>query len=309
MLTITRRKILIASLFLVIAFCFRLSQFPHLPGFNRQNLMSVVVPERLRGFLAARLWEKADDYMHAGPSPNKAEPFTAGSYAGNTDILPLLEIITRLVPDEPAPWLLLADNFARYLGSFDRAIDLLQKAIIYQPEIRKIHQFYAAIAYLKVFAQTPDTRAKKSALKYLQAAIKKFDQTSKKPPMPGYNLESYFILSARLYLEIGEPEIAVKAWENTKLPLSSDQGKLSSLLIKYRKTGQIPDLNEFKIETNLTAENKSLVASDSICQHPPGYHEHEEKRKHAPFSGRAVACFASLILFSLTITAGRFLKS
>ena len=302
------RKILIPMLFLVLAFSFNLTRLPDSVSLNNQNLITVIVPERLRGFIAARLWEKADDYMHSGPAPNKAEPFTAGSYAGNTDILPLLQIITRLVPSEPAPWLLLADNLARFLGSFDQAVGLLQQAIIYQPEISKIHQFYAAIAYLKLFARKPDKKAKKSALNYLQTAIEKFEAFSNKPAMHGYDLKSYFLLLARLQLETGNPEKALKAWKKTKLPLTSDQGMLASLLINYEKTGKSPDLTQFIIEESVADKSKNLIASEAICQHPAGYHEHNHNTEHAHLSGRASASIAALIIFSLTIVVKKVSK-
>jgi hypothetical protein len=80
------------------------------------------------------------------------------------------------------------------------------------------------------------------------------------------------------------------------------------LLLHFEKTGQSPDPGLFAIERNHSLKNKSLVASESICRHPPGYHDHKHKRKHAPLNGRALACLAAFFLFATTIVVKKRVK-
>jgi hypothetical protein len=118
-----------AVLFLVCAFCCQIFSGSFLANDFSEPMLIRLIPERLRSFVAARLWEQADRYMHTGPSRLEGQNFIAGSYAGNTDLLPLLHAVTALVPHELPPWQLLAANLGLHLSRKDEAIRILQHAI------------------------------------------------------------------------------------------------------------------------------------------------------------------------------------
>ncbi|MFZ5952150.1 MAG: tetratricopeptide repeat protein [Candidatus Rifleibacteriota bacterium] len=240
------RHLLLAILLLVCAFSCQV----YSPAFFADPstaMLTRLVPETLRGFVAARLWEQADRYMHSGPSRIEKDKFVAGSYAGNTDLLPLLRAVTVLVPKENRPWQLLATNLGRYLGDKEQAIRLLQEAIRLNRNSSEIHELYAAVASIKMFAGRPDREEKRSAIKYLNEAIKTFVLSTKAydDRVPGLNLQAYFILRSRLELEIGYPRSALESWEKSGLPLVQEQGRLASMLLAFRDRGIFPDPNEF----------------------------------------------------------------
>ncbi|GAB4282445.1 MAG: hypothetical protein Kow0029_28050 [Candidatus Rifleibacteriota bacterium] len=258
--------------------------------------MSAFMPERLRGFIAARLWERADRYMHLGPSGKVPENFLGGSYAGNTDLLPLLELITALVPEEPAPWHLLADNFGKYLGKKDLAVKTLQKAILANRHTEKVHELFAAIAYLKIFAGTPDINEKKSAIKYLSRATVEIEKRdlSEDDKRPGFDLSAYQVLLSRLYLETGDPEMALESWKKSGLPLNSDQGKLAELLIEYKETGEIHDIE------SLFAREKETEKSELPKDEKVGYEKNlQNNEKTSTSLARSIySLIVSFILFA-----------
>lgn len=242
---------LTAILFLICALSCQIESGSFLNQGSGENLLNRLIPERLRGFVAARLWEQADLYMHVGPSQIEANSFVAGSYAGNTDLLPLLHAITLLVPHELAPWQLLATNLGLHLQRQEEAVRLLQQAIHHNRNHPEIHELYATIASIRMFNQETSIEQKRSALKYLQKAIDTFifSRRSFDDHSPGLNIRSYFILRSRLEVELGYPRAALKSWEKSGLPLTPDQGRLASMLLLYRDRGVLPDAGEFKKKT------------------------------------------------------------
>ncbi|GEM_PF-6082499 len=257
------RNWLLAILLLVCAFSCQ-TQSPAFFADTQTAVLTRLIPENLRGFVAARLWEQADRYMHSGPSRIEKYRFVAGSYAGNTDLLPLLHAITVLVPGENRPWQLLATNLGRYLGKKEQAIRLLQEAIGINRGSSEIHELYAAVAAIKMFAGKPDLEEKRSAIKYLNEAIKTFVLSGKADDdhLPGLNLQAYFILRSRLELEIGFPRSALESWEKSGLPLSHDQGRLASMLMVFRDRGIFPDPNEFSKRADIP--DKPVEAAISL---------------------------------------------
>lgn len=247
------RYFFLALLFLVCAFCCQIHSFFRTNPLETENSLSLFVPERLRGFIAGRLWEQADRYMHAGPSKNLPEGFVAGSYAGNTDLLPLIRMVTMLVPHELPPWKLLADNLGRHLGKRDKAIRVLQEAIHENLGNPEIHELYASIAALKMFTGKPDENDKISALKYLKRAIKTVPEAGnhEKEQTPGFGLDSYYVLCSRLYVELLKPDLALAAWIKSGISLHESQGKLPAMLIDFRDKGVAPDPSMFQAEIDL----------------------------------------------------------
>ncbi len=253
-----------AVLFLVCAFCCQIFSGSFLANDFSEPMLIRLIPERLRSFVAARLWEQADRYMHTGPSRLEGQNFIAGSYAGNTDLLPLMHAVTALVPHELPPWQLLAANLGLHLSRKDEAIRILQHAISLNADNPEIHELYATIASLRMFAGEPDRDEKNSALKYLQTAINKFvfSQRSIDDHAPAMNLRSYFILRSRLEVELGYPRAALESWEKSGVPLQHDQGRLASMLILYRDRGILPDPAEFK--KNTVIEEKPVDAALAV---------------------------------------------
>ena len=119
---------------------------------NSDNWVKQFVPERLRSFVAAYFWSKADTLMHRGPVVANLQKFQAGSYAGNTDILPLLELVIAIMPEETAPYQLLARNLANHLDLRDQGLRVLQQGIINNQQNPVVHELYAAVAFLNIFA-------------------------------------------------------------------------------------------------------------------------------------------------------------
>lgn len=244
----SREKIMLLPLLLLCALCCRIFSASFSIESDRSEGLFTFVPERLRSFIAARLWEKADLYMHVGPSRIEEENFTAGSYAGNTDLLPLLQAVTQLVPHELPPWQLLATNLGRHLGRRSEAIRLLQQAIHLNRFHSEIHELFASIGAIYIFTGKPDEEEKTAALKYIEKAIATFPRSRRSfdDHSPGLDLRSYYVLQSRLNIELSRPIEALSAWEKSGLPLSQDQGRLASMLIAFKQRGIIPNPREFE---------------------------------------------------------------
>ncbi len=267
--TINRQRLFSACLFLACALCFQLAMLNKHPNALKASAVHEIIPERIRSFIAARLWERADLYMHAGPSEKLPENFVAGSYAGNTDLLPILQIITRLTPEVLPPWLLLADNLGRHLQQKEKAMMVLKQAIMQNPDHVRLHELYAAIAYLKIFTDKPDLKDKISAINYLQKAIEIFPSQSvnEEFALTGYDLKDYQILTARLYVEISEPQKALKAWLDSGLLLADDQSKLAAELKKYQDQGIVPDPDNFILANEPEQSANKSEASACLIDH------------------------------------------
>lgn len=199
-------------------------------------LQTCFVPERLRSFVAAYLWSKADDLMHRGPVDNRLQSFQAGSYAGNTDIVPLLRLVIAIMPEETSPYQLLANNLSKHLSLRDEGLRVLQQGIISNPEHPAVHELYAAAAFLYVFAaDRPSDSTLHAALKYLAAAIGHYNPTADKfSSDPAFTVANYYILSARLHLELKQPDRALQSWLKSGQDIEKATDQLAVALRKYR---------------------------------------------------------------------------
>jgi tetratricopeptide (TPR) repeat protein len=272
--TMNRQRLFSACLFLAGAFCFQLEMLNNQSGSLGVAAVHEIIPERIRGFIAARLWERADLYMHAGPSGRLPENFVAGSYAGNTDLLPVLQIITRLTPEVLPPWLLLAANLGRHLQQKEKAMMVLKRAIGQNPDHSRLHELYAAIAYLKIFMHKPEIKDKISAINYLQKAIKIFPQpvSHEELTLPGYGLKDYKVLIARLYVEVNKPQKALEAWVSSGLSLEDDQSKLAAALKKYQDQGILPDPDIFTFPDEAKRPANHAEKLNCLIDHPSHNH-------------------------------------
>lgn len=188
------------------------------------------LPERFRSFVAACLWEKADHLMHEGPIVGK-QNFQAGSYAGNTDIIPLLKMIISICPEQTAPYRLLATNYAYHLGMYDEALVLLEKAKINCSNNKNCHEIYASEAFIRLFSKNDEKNHKKlleKVISLLDEAILKY-KPDEQYPDPAFTLENYLEVRASLQAKLENHELA----DNNKHPVAdnvNDNADIASMI-------------------------------------------------------------------------------
>lgn len=216
-------------------------------GLQVSSAVQRLVPERLRSFVAALIWSRADHYTHIKSSSPVNTGFRPGSYAGNTDILPLMQIIMMLVPDELAVYQLQARNLARYLGQPFKARLILRQAILRNSDHNALYELYASMAFLWIFGEVPSTQQAKVAIKYLDRAISLYRgaESEASSSDPAYSIENFQVLKARLFLELGEPDEALRSWDQSGLPLVGDD-KIVQILRDYKFNGTIAPTSAFK---------------------------------------------------------------
>lgn len=175
--------------------------------YNHKSGFIQMLPERFRSFVAAYLWEKADHLMHEGPVLEK-QNFQAGSYAGNTDIVPLLKMIITLCPDQTAPYRLLATNYAYHLGMKSEALNLLDAAKINCSNSINCHEIYASEAFIRLFTKTENENNRQvleKVISLLDEAIYKFKPDVQFPD-PAFTLENYIDVKSSLQAKLDNPE-------------------------------------------------------------------------------------------------------
>lgn len=166
-----------------------------------------IFPERLKSFVAACLWEKADRLMHEGPVISK-QGFVAGSYAGNTDIVPLLKMVIALCPEQTAPYRLLATNYAYHLNMGSAALDLLNTAKINCAENPNNHEIYAAEALIRLHTgknEKDKRQTLEKAVSLFEDAIVRY-KTDKQFPDPVFTIENYIDVKDALQKRLSKGE-------------------------------------------------------------------------------------------------------
>lgn len=206
-----------------------------------------LAPERLRSFMAALMWSRADHYTHIESSSPVNTGFRPGSYAGNTDILPLMQMIMLLMPDELAIYQLQARNLARYLGQPFKARLILRQAILKNLDHQALYELYASMAFIWIFGEQPSTQQTEAAIKYLDRAISLYRgaESEASTSDPAYSIENFQVLKARLFLELGEPDKALTAWHQSGLPLTGDD-RIVQILRDYQLNGTTAPASAFK---------------------------------------------------------------
>lgn len=247
-----RFKILLLALSLTIAFSANYSVrlqrgFPESDSNFHRPLLLQFVPERLRAFVAGYLWTMAESLMHRGPVPFVNEKFIAGSYAGNTDIVPLLKAAILFMPEELVPYQMLASNLAKYLGKPEAGLRVIQQGIVSNREHPGIHELYGAAAFLLLFDWHPIDDARRiSVLKYLDRATEYWNEESERfSSDPAFKPQNYAFLKARLLVELKRPQEALAAWQASELDLDSAPDKLAEVLRAYRDSGRVPQAEDF----------------------------------------------------------------
>ena len=264
--------------------------------FTQSSEILQILPERLRGFIAARLWEKADHLMHKGPVV-AGQSFVAGSYAGNTDIIAYLKLVIALCPEETAPYRLLASNYAYHLGMKKEAIKLIEAAISNCMKSKYLHELYASAAFILLFAESKDSNNRNDELEkaaaYIDKAINSFSGLGNIPD-PVFTLKNYYIIESRIFWELGKPEQAVEAWQkNGENNLEDSSDRLAKVLLKYRQTGIYESLNLG--EQKFSIDGLSSANVDNIQKHN---HEHEDSHQESN-SGHEKSLLQALIWLSL----------
>ena len=245
-----------------------------------------ILPERLRSFIAAILWEKADHLMHEGPVV-AGQKFFAGSYAGNTDIIPYIKMVITLCPKEVAPYRLLASNYAYHLGMKNEALNLIKEAISNCQQTPFLHELYASVAFIHLFSfKSKFTGYEKADLEpaeiYINKAIENYKQSDYLQD-PVFKIENYYVVKARILWELDKPQQALDSWlmSGNKLEDSNDQ--LAMALLKYKQTGKI-DKSNFPQDNNTnqninTFSNIKSNNEQDCCSHDHEAHSHEEQQK------------------------------
>ena len=267
----TKKLLLLAIVFLSISFIFlHFSPKPDWVNNNNETNLIRIIPERLRAFLAARLWEKADHTMHKGPVVS-GQKFMAGSYAGNTDIIPYLEMVILLCPEETAPYRLLAGNYAYHLGMKNKAVEILEKAFLNCKESVFLHELYASASFIHLFnsdSAESDKRKKdlETAKIYIDRAIDNYKDSDRLPD-PVFKKENYYTVKARILWELREPESALKAWQLNGINLEESHDKLSEVLLKYKQTGVVETLKTIESEQLYSKEESLNINKQAHTAH------------------------------------------
>ncbi len=264
----SRINIICAVLFLIIgAIIGKYIENINAKNYKYTNILTLVFPERLRAFIAARLWEKADFLMHKGPILEK-QNFSAGSYAGNTDIIPYLKMVITLCPNEVAPYRLLASNYAYHLGLEKEALNLIDEAILKCSNTSQLHELYATAAFILLFSpNSSNSKTVKEKLKlagnYLDKAIvniKKIDNYSDSV----FKLENYYIIKSRIFWELNEPNEAISSWYKSGKSLENSTDRLAIALLKYKNNGTVDNISFQKTDNN--SLNNQTNSDNTIFQ-------------------------------------------
>lgn len=314
---------LILLLLLVLAFTFHWSYKAHYPDLYLPQVTIgtpidaavEAVPLSLRRFVAGYLWMRADEYMHFGPTRKLARDFLAtfmaGSYAGNTDIIPLIQLALVFDPQFIDGYELLAMNLCMFLHKFEEGVCVLQHGIILNKNLPEVHELYGTIGYIQYHVEKYDgryTRNNDVAKRYFEAASDAYMKNPGEKRVDVMRPENYHLHLARIYVEQGLLQKAVTEWDLSGLdPDSPDL--LAVYLAKVRRGEPVPrlpeDLPEFKrldegpadVSTAPKEENRYAARSEiQPVQDPEGHprpmanlsdqngHEHsneEEARQHA----------------------------
>ena len=285
------QKLIVFSILFIILAC--LSQFyfySRNPSKTEcKNSIIQILPERLRSFLAAILWEKADHLMHKGPIV-AGQKFFAGSYAGNTDIIPYIKMVITLCPKEAAPYRLLASNYAYHLGMKEEALTLIKEAISNCSQAPFLHELYASTAFIHLFSfkskfASFEKTDLESAEKYINKAIESYKKSDYLED-PVFKIENYYVVKARILWELNKPEQALDSWIKSGTPLENSSDQLAMALLKYKQTGTIDKSNTQQdtatVQNPNTFSDANQFHEQDCCSHDHENHSHEEQQQKSP---------------------------
>lgn len=207
------------------------------------------IPRQIRSFAADVCWLRADEYMHFGPTWRLPATFIAGSYAGNTDILPLLELVIRLDPQRIGAYSVLVQNLALHLDRFTEGLRLLQRGILANRDHPRVHELYGTGAHLWWFRHRHDPAAAnngQAALRYVEEALARY-----RPPAPGDGRadpilypRTYRIWQTRFLIVQKRLAEALAAWKAGGMPLGLEGGLMGEFLRRFEAGEAVPALPE-----------------------------------------------------------------
>jgi len=198
--------------------------YPEVQVANFADIVLQTIPGQIKSFVAGVLRITADEYMHIGPTKKAKQNFVAGSFAGNTEIMSLLELSVILEPTNTDMYAVMSHNLALYLNRFDDAIKLLHRGIQANKNAPDLHKLYGAAAYCYGFAKKPSFAApaevkkyREIAVNYLDAAIKSYlaNEHRMSPYMHDdfANLQNYYVMQSRFLADVGRKSEALAAWQ------------------------------------------------------------------------------------------------
>lgn len=222
--------------------------YPEVPALELGEACLEAVPRQLRNIVADACWLRADEYMHFGPTRRLAARFTPGSYAGNTEIMPLLELAISLDPNHVDAYSLIVQNLALHLGRFTDGLRLLQSGILSNRDNPRIHELYGTGAHLWGFRESynvPEPNNHQAALQYAEKALALYRNPDNDPLAdPIMVPRTYAIWKARFLVVLGRRTEAVQSWKAANLPLSLEGGLLGEYLRMVDAGQPVPELPE-----------------------------------------------------------------
>lgn len=210
--------------------------------------------ERIRSAIAAELWHKADELMHKGSINQETQKFKAGSYVGNTDIIPLLKAIIALKPNEILPYRILAQSLIYSEKNSKHAENVLLQGIKANKDLENVHELYASLGFTKmIYGNKSSNKDYFEAISCFEKAIKHYKKSDSNDYF--FNLENYKIMISRIYIEINQPEKAIKILEEAGISLYSSEDMVFKYLREYKLTGKT-NKEIFKEENYEISQNK-----------------------------------------------------
>lgn len=246
------------------------------------------LPRPIRVIGADLCWITADEYVHFGGSKKHGQKFLAGSYAGNTEILPMLQLAVQLDPTFFEVFQVLCHNLAMYLDRFQEAIGILQTGIQKNPESPRLHELYGTIAYFYYFVNRYTMSVQKNAdaaYRYLEAAIASYKSVGSPPPYsPTLSPRFYNMVRSRIFVEKGDLKMALAAWRDSGDPLESSDDLLGIYLAKYARGEAVPPLPEDLPEGKYAKSefNDPKFLPKPLKKTPDSAHTHEMDSKQDP---------------------------
>jgi len=222
--------------------------YPDVPALELGEACLEAVPRQLRSIVADACWLRADEYMHFGPTRRLAARFIPGSYAGNTEIMPLLELAISLDPNHIDAYSLIVQNLSLHLGRFTDGLRLLQSGILANRGNPRIHELYGTGAHLWGFRESynvPEPNNRLAALRYAEKALALYRDPGDDPLAdPIMVPRTYAIWKSRFLVDLGRRKDAVQAWKAANLPLSIEGGLLGEYLRMVDAGQPVPALPE-----------------------------------------------------------------
>ncbi|MBF0499891.1 MAG: hypothetical protein HQM09_07150 [Candidatus Riflebacteria bacterium] len=215
--------------------------FPESALDSPREIFLANLPQQLKSLLAGYCWVTADEYMHFGPSRKMNEVFVTGSYAGNTEIMPLLELAIILDPHHFEAYGIMSQNLAMYLNRYKDAIRLLQNGIQNSKTFSRLHELYAQTAFCYAFPKSYNNLdippRQDLAIRYLDAALKAYDRlylngdkSFFEDSPPQFSPKVYHSMKASFLLQIGREDEALTSWKASGLDQDRSTDRLSTMM-------------------------------------------------------------------------------